>query len=74
MKNKNFVGYLSDYFLKYAPRQKGYSINTIASYRDTFTILLRYLKDEAKIKPERLSFEIMNKKMMEGFLIWLEEE
>jgi len=74
MRSKDFGDYLSEYFLKYAPRQTGYSINTIASYRDTFTILLRYLKDEAKIKPERLSFEIMSKKMIEGFLIWLEEE
>lgn len=74
MRNKDFGDYLSEYFLKYASRQTGYSINTIASYRDTFTILLRYLKDELKIKPERLSFEIMNKKMIEGFLIWLEEE
>jgi len=74
MRSKDFGDYLSEYFLKYAPRQTGYSINTIASYRDTFTILLRYLKDEAKIKPERLSFKIMSKKMIEGFLIWLEEE
>jgi integrase/recombinase XerD len=74
MKNKDFGDYLSDYFLKYAPRQKGYSINTIASYRDTFTIFLRYLNDKLKVKPERLSFEKLSKKMIEEFLIWLEED
>ncbi len=74
MRNKNFGDYLSEYFLKYASRQTGYSINTIASHRDTFTILLRYLKDELKIKPERLSFEKISKKMVEEFLTWLEED
>ncbi|NQT67644.1 MAG: tyrosine-type recombinase/integrase [Actinobacteria bacterium] len=72
MRSKDFGEYLSEYFLKYAPRQTGYSINTIKSYRDTFTIFLRYLKDKLKIKPEKLSFEKMSKKMIEEFLLWLE--
>jgi len=74
MRSKNFGEYLSEYFLKYAPRQTGYSINTIKSYRDTFTIFLRYLKDNLKIKPEKLTFEKMSKKMIEEFLAWLEED
>jgi len=73
MRSKDFGDYLSEYFLKYAPRQTGYSINTIKSYRDTFTIFLRYLKDNLKIKPEKLSFEKISKKMIEEFLVWLEE-
>lgn len=74
MRSKDFGQYLSEYFLKYISRQTGYSINTIKSYRDTFTIFLRYLKDKLRIKPEKLSFEKMNKKMIEEFLIWLEED
>ena len=73
MRSKDFGDYLSEYFLKYISRQTGYSINTIASYRDTFTIFLRYLNNELRIKPERLSFEKLSKKMIEEFLIWLEE-
>jgi len=72
MKSKDFGYYLSEYFLKYISRQTGYSKNTIASYRDTFTIFLRYLNDELRIKPTRLSFEKLSKKMIEEFLIWLE--
>ncbi len=68
MKSKDFADYLSEYFLKYISRQTGYSINTIASYRDTFTIFLRYLNNELRIKPERLSFEKLSKKMIEEFL------
>jgi site-specific recombinase XerD len=74
MRSKDFGDYLSEYFLKYAPRQTGYSINTIKSYRDTFTIFLRYLNDKIKIKPEKLSFEKLSKKMIEEFLTWLEED
>ena len=74
MRNKNFGQHLSEYFLKYISRQTGYSINTIKSYRDTFTIFLRYLNDELRIKPEKLSFEKMSKKMIEEFMIWLEED
>ena len=74
MISKDFGDYLSEYFLKFAPRQTGYSINTIKSYRDTFTIFLRYLNDKLRIKPERLSFEKISKKMIEEFLIWLEED
>lgn len=74
MKSKDFAEYLSEYFLKYAPRQTGYSTNTISSYRDTFTIFLRYLKNNLKIKPEKLTFDRMNKKMIEEFLVWLEEQ
>jgi integrase/recombinase XerD len=72
MRSKDFAEYLSEYFLKYAPRQTGYSINTIRSYRDTFTIFLRYLKNNRIIKPEDLSFEKISKKMIEEFLVWLE--
>ena len=72
MKSKDFSEYLSEYFLKYAPSQTGYSRNTISSYRDTFTVFLRYLKDNLKIKPEKLTFEKMSKKMVEEFLVWLE--
>src|SRR5665811_1878793 len=72
MRNKDFGQHLSEYFLKYISRQKGYSINTIKSYRDTFTIFLRYCNDKLKIKPEKLSLEKMSKKMIEEFLVWLE--
>jgi len=74
VRSKDFAEYLSEYFLKYISRQTGYSINTIKSYRDTFTIFLRYLKSELKIKPEKLSFEKMSKKMIDEFLIWLEAD
>lgn len=54
--------------------QRCYSNNTIKSYRDTFTIFFRYSKNILKIKPEKLSFTIIGRRMIEDFLIWLEIE
>jgi integrase/recombinase XerD len=72
MYSTDFGKYLSSYFLKYIPHKTGYSDNTIRSYRDTFTIFLRYCNDVLRIKPEKLSFSRMNRKMIEEFLVWLE--
>lgn len=72
MKNNDFAVNLSAYFLKYIPTRTGYSSNTIKSYRDTFTILLRYCNDELRIKPEKIELSIINKNMIEDFLNWLE--
>lgn len=70
--NKNFATHLSSYFLKYMPTSTGYSSNTIKSYRDTFIILLRYCKDVLKIKPEKIELKLLNRRMVEDFLSWLE--
>lgn len=72
MKNNDFATCLSAYFLKYVPTRTGYSSNTIKSYRDTFTIFLRYCNDELSIKPEKMDFSLINRNMIEGFLSWLE--
>jgi len=72
MMNNDFATYLSAYFLKYMPTRTGYSSNTIKSYRDTFTIFLRYCNDELRIKPEKLDFSLINRNMIEDFLSWLE--
>jgi len=72
MKGNDFATYLSAYFLRYIPTRTGYSSNTIKSYRDTFTIFLRYCNDELGIKPEKMDFSILNRNMIEDFLSWLE--
>lgn len=72
MKRNDFATYLSAYFLKYMPTRTGYSGNTIKSYRDTFTIFLRYCNDELRIKPEKIGFSTINRNLIEDFLSWLE--
>ncbi len=72
MKSNDFAAYLSAYFLKYLPSRTGYSDNTVKSYRDSFVIFLRYCKSELGIKPEKMDFTRINRKMIEDFLSWLE--
>ncbi len=72
MNNNGFATHLSAYFLKYMPIRTGYSNNTIQSYRDTFIVFLRYGKNVLKIKPDKMDFDSINRKMVEDFLSWLE--
>jgi len=74
MKDNNFSTYLSAYFLKYMPTRTGYSSNTIESYRDAFIIFLRYCSDELKIKPEKIDFSLINRNMIEKYLVWIENK
>src|SRR4249919_3750940 len=50
---------------------RGYSPNTIASYRDTFKLLICYFRDQRHIPPERLSLEQVDAAAITGFLAWL---
>jgi len=50
---------------------RGYSPNTIASYRDAFKLLICYFRDERSIPPERLTLELIDAAAITGFLDWL---
>lgn len=51
-----------------------YSEHTIKSYRDTFTIFLRYCMENHQLKPEKLTLTDVNKEIIESFLDWLIHE
>lgn len=73
MVRPDFAEYLSDYLVKYLPLQVGASVNTIKSYRDSFTVFLRYCRDELHLAPEKLTLQKLDREMVEGYLLWLEE-
>lgn len=73
MSKKYLSDYLTDYLTRYLPLQIGASPNTIRSYRDAFIVFLRYCRDELKIKPEKLTMDQISRKMVEVYLLWLEE-
>ena len=50
---------------------RGYSPNTIASYRDTFKLLICYFRDQRHIPPENLTLERIDAAAITGFLDWL---
>ena len=74
MNKFSFSDRLTSFFTRYLPGQRGLSVNTIKAYRDTFILVFRFLAQHDRLKPEKLSFDQFDRKMVERFLTWLEEE
>ena len=72
MKPTNFAYYLTQFLSHYLPGVAGLSSNTIMSYRDTFSLLLIFCLEKKKIKPEKVSLNNLNRKLIEDYLQWLE--
>ncbi|NLE25410.1 MAG: site-specific integrase [Clostridiaceae bacterium] len=72
--NNDFASFLSAFFQKYLSGQRGLSLNTIKSYRDTFVIFFRFISEKENLKPENLKFQSMDQSMIERFINWLESE
>lgn len=73
-KTTDFAEHLSTFLTMYLPGQRGYSINTIASYRDTFKLLLEYAETVAQIHVEKFTLKDLSAEFVESFLRWLECE
>lgn len=74
MKPTDFGYCLSNYLTVYLPGQKNLSTNTIKSYRDTYKLLLRFMKMKFSISPERLIISNFDRDSIDNFLLWLERE
>lgn len=74
MKPTDFATHLTGFLSVYLPRQKNASNNTIASYRDTFKLLLRYCLEQKNIPVEKLNMSMLTHVIIADFLEWLEEE
>jgi site-specific recombinase XerD len=74
MRPTDFSIHLTGFLGKYLPGQIGMSTNSIKSYRDAFKLLLNYCNAVLGIPPEKLTLKHFNCKMVEEFLLWLENE
>lgn len=74
MKPTDFAYHLTAYLSKYLPGRAGTSRNTICSYRDTFSLLLRFCSEEKTLAIEKISLETLQKNLIDEFLTWLESE
>lgn len=70
----NFAGLLEKYFTDRLMRQRQASPHTIASYRDTFCLLLRFAQDHLKKSPSMLMLEHLDAPFVAAFLDHLEKE
>lgn len=72
MKPTDFAYFLTSYLAKYLPGEVGASSNTIHSYRDTFSLLIKYCVSEKNIPAEKLTLNQVDRKLIEDFLNCLE--
>jgi integrase/recombinase XerD len=74
MRPTDFSRYLSDYLTQYLPMECGVSPNTVKTYSVAFTVLLRYLRDQEGITPDRLCLRDLTKARIIAFLDWLQSD
>ena len=67
----DFAVSLRRFLTEYLAGLRGYSPNTIASYRDAFKLLICYFRDQRHIPPEKLTLEQFDAATITGFLAWL---
>ena len=74
MKETDFARYLTRFLSVYLPGQVGSKRNTQLAYRDSFSLFLRYCRDQENISPEKLTISEVGRELILRFLQWLEEE
>ena len=66
-----FCDCVQDYFRAYLMQQRGYGDRTLASYRDTFKLLVEFLSGSG-LEVDALEMAEVGKDAVAGFLCWLE--
>ena len=70
----DFAKHLENYFIKYLIGECGLSKHTIRAYRDSFTLLLTFMKQVKHIDADKLELKHLNRDVVLDFLLWLERE
>ena len=70
----DFAKHLTEFLSVYLPSQKNASRNTIASYRDTFKLIIKYCHDINGIPAEKLTMNKLSNQLVTGYLEWIETE
>src|SRR5947209_491415 len=67
----DFAVFLRRFLTSHLAGLRGYSTNTIVSYRDAFKLLICYFRDKRSIPPDKLTLELIDAAAITGFLDWL---
>src|SRR5436309_3336237 len=70
----DFAVFLHRFLTSHLAGLRGCSPNTIASYRDTFKLLIAWFSDVRSIPPGKLTLDCIDAHAVTGFLNWLEAE
>ena len=68
----DFAVFLHRFLTAHLAGLRGCSPHTITSYRDTFKLLIVFLRDERSVPPERLTLDRIDAAAVTAFLDWLE--
>ena len=71
--SRNVSSLLQEFFTEYLINQRRASQHTIASYRDSFCLLLKYVQQQLKKSPVVLELSDLNARFIGDFLIHLEK-
>jgi integrase/recombinase XerD len=70
----DFAVALRRFLTSYLAGLRGCSPATIASYRDTFRLLIAWFRDERSVPPARLTLDHLSAGTVTAFLGWLQDE
>jgi site-specific recombinase XerD len=70
--DKELFTTIRDFLIVFLPKQKCCSHLTIKSYRETITLLFKFIKESKNISYSKVTFEILEYSLIEEFLEWLE--
>jgi len=68
----DFAVFLRRFLTAHLAGLRGCSPNTVASYRDTFKLLIVFFRDDRAIPPDKLTLDRIDTAAVTGFLNWLE--
>jgi len=74
MKPTDFSKSLTDFLAKHLPGERGASLHTITSYRDTFVLFISFMEHQKNIGVERLFLKDFTRDRILAFLTWLQAE
>jgi len=71
---REFQSLLQSFLIDYLPRRRGFSAHTIASYRDTFVLLLKWMDSGEGVPPDKVTMANLDPEHIGRFCDWLGEE
>jgi integrase/recombinase XerD len=69
----DFAVFLRRFLTSHLAGLRGCSPNTVASYRDTFKLLIAWFRDERSVPPGKLTLDHIDAGAITAFLGWLQE-
>ncbi len=69
-----FAGLVQEFFTDYMVQQRALSPRTVASYRDTFVLLLRFAEDKLYLPAHGMAMTDLNARFLADFLDHLEAQ